>query len=369
VRFPALAHGHSREKNLMPLNPAYLTPDPIRRFPKTSAETCNRLVRTVLVLGGAGYLGSVMVGQLLRRGFKVRVLDTCLFGSRSLNSFLPHPNFRLDQADVRDINAVRCSMKGCDAVIHLAAIVGDAACEEQKALALEVNCTATPLLANAARDCGVQRLIFASSCSVYGASDSCLDESSPLNPLSLYARTKRDSETVLLTAEAADFAPTALRLGTLFGLSPRMRFDLIVNLFVNQAVSSGRVTVWNGEQWRPFLHVHDAARAFVSCLDATPAAVSGQIFNVGSPALNCQIRALGEEVARLVPNTRLYTIASDDRRNYRVSFDKIQGVLGFQCKRNLAFGIGEIYASVRSSTARDLAGERLMLNRIQENTL
>jgi nucleoside-diphosphate-sugar epimerase len=296
-----------------------------------------------------------MVGRLLRHDFKVRVLDALLFGDGSLQEFKLHPNFELIHGDVRNIGAAARSMRGCEAVIHLAAIVGDSACDEQNALATEVNCTATPKLVEAARDCGVSRFIFASSCSVYGTSDRFLDELSPLNPLSLYARTKQDSERVLLTAQTPDFAPTILRLGTLFGLSPRMRFDLIVNMFVAQAVRSGRITVWNGEQWRPFLHVDDAARAFMACLDAAPALISGQIFNVGSPALNFQILTLGEEVVELIPNTRLCTIESQDRRNYRVSFEKIQNVLGFRCQKDLAFGIEEIYASLRARTVRDLA--------------
>jgi nucleoside-diphosphate-sugar epimerase len=125
-----------------------------------------------------------------------------------------------------------------------------------------------------------------------------------------------------------------------------MRFDLIVNLFVAQAASSGRITVWNGDQWRPFLHVQDAARAFLACLDAAPETVSGKIFNVGSPSLNWQIRKLGEEIVRLVPGARLCSIASADKRNYRVSFNKIARALGFRCDRSLAFGIQEIYGSL-----------------------
>jgi nucleoside-diphosphate-sugar epimerase len=310
-----------------------------------------------------------MVGRLLRHGFKVQVLDALLFGDRSLQEFRPHPNFELVHGDVRNLGLAAHWMRGCEAVIHLAAIVGDSACEKQNALAMEVNCTSTPKLAQAARDCGVGRFIFASSCSVYGASDNVLDELSPLNPLSLYARTKRDSERMLLNAEGPDFATTILRLGTLFGLSPRMRFDLIVNMFVAQAARSGRITVWNGEQWRPFLHVQDAACTFMACLDAPAAQISGLIFNVGSPALNCQIRTLGEEVVRVIPNTRLSTIESEDRRNYRVSFEKIQNVLGFRCRKNLAFGIEEIYASLRSGAAPELAAERFNVTGLQEKAL
>src|SRR5438445_12817002 len=165
----------------MPFTRAFLTSNRCHSSPIPHAP---QSVRTVLVLGGAGYLGSVMVRRLLRGGFNVRVLDALLFGHSSLDEFKPNPNFELVRGDIRNLGAVERSMTGCQAVIHLAGIVGDAACDEQKSLALEVNSTATPTLAQAARQCGVHRFIFASSCSVYGASDSLLDELSPLNPLS-----------------------------------------------------------------------------------------------------------------------------------------------------------------------------------------
>jgi len=315
-------------------------------------------VRRVLVLGGAGYLGSVLVGQLLRRGFAVRVLDLLLFGDHSLGEFKRHPNFELIYGDVRDLRVVAQCMRDSDAVIHLAAVVGDSACEEHKSLAMEVNRNATTMLAKVARSCGVARFLFASSCSVYGASEKLLDESSPLNPLSVYAQTKLDSERILMSTKRPGFSPTVLRLGTLFGLSPRMRFDLIVNLFVAQAASSKRITIWNGDQWRPLLHVHDAARAFIACLDAMPESVSGCVFNVGSPSLNLQIYTLGQHVAHFISNTRLGTIETKDHRNYRVSFERIQRVFGFRCERSLASGIEEIYDAIRSGKIVDFATER-----------
>lgn len=310
-------------------------------------------VKRVLVLGGAGYLGSVLVGQLLRRGFAVRVLDLLLFGDQSVEEFRRHPSFEFVYGDVRDRRLVARYMRKCDAVIHLAAVVGDSACEEHKSLAIDVNRNATPMLADVARNSGVVRFLFASSCSVYGASENCLDETSPLKPLSVYAQTKSDAESILLSSKEPHFAPTVLRLGTLFGLSPRMRFDLIVNLLVAQAASLGRITIWNGKQWRPFLHVQDAGRAFLACLDADRALACGQIFNVGSPSLNLQIGALGEEIASCIPSTRVSRLRTDDRRNYRVSFQKIQGALGFRCGKTLPFGIREIHAAIRSGTIAD----------------
>jgi nucleoside-diphosphate-sugar epimerase len=321
---------------------------------KTDPES----VRQVLVLGGAGFLGSAAVGRLLERRFKVRVLDSFLFGERGLEEVKGHPGCELVRGDIRDIGAVVKAMKGCDAVVHFAAIVGDPACEENKQLAIEVNRAATRMLADVARGCGVRRFIFASSCGVYGASEFCLDETSAVNPLSIYAQTKVDSENILMASKGADFAPTILRFGTLFGLSARMRFDLVANLFVARAVSSGKITVLNGDQWRPFLHVQDAARAVIACLEAETSAVSGEIFNVGSSALNLQIGQLGEAIARVVPNTEIVRIENADRRNYRVSFEKIERVLGFRCERTLDSGIEEIYAAIRSGLIADFTTDQ-----------
>ena len=315
-------------------------------------------VRQVLVLGGAGYLGSVVVARLLERGFKVRVLDSFLFGEGSLEDVRSRGGCELVRGDVRDIGAVVKAMRGCDAVVHLAAIVGDPACDDNKQLAMEVNRAATQMLADVARGCGVRRFVFASSCGVYGESELRLDETSAVNPLSVYARTKVDSENILLAAAGGDFAPTILRLGTLFGLSPRMRFDLVVNLFVARAASSGKITVLNGEQWRPFLHVQDAARAVAACLEAETSAVAGAIFNVGSSSLNLQIEQLGPAIARVVPGTEIVRVENGDRRNYRVSFEKIERVLNFQCERTLESGIEEIYAAIQSGLIADFTTEQ-----------
>jgi nucleoside-diphosphate-sugar epimerase len=315
-------------------------------------------VKNILVLGGAGYLGSIVVAQLLARGFKVRVLDSFLFGEEPLAEARKHPNCELERGDVRDIGAVVQAMRDTDAVVHLAAIVGDQACDENKQLAMEVNRAATRMLVDVARGCGVRRFIFASSCSVYGASDFMLDEGSALNPLSVYAQTKVDSESILLAAKTAEFAPTVLRLGTLFGFSTRMRFDLVVNLFVGRAATAGRITILNGEQWRPFLHVQDAGRAILACFDAAPPAVSGEIFNVGSSSSNFQIRDLGHSIAHIIPGTHIDAMENEDRRSYRVSFAKIERVLRFQCETSLEAGMQEMLEAIRSGSLADFSVEQ-----------
>ena len=309
--------------------------------------------RRVLVLGGAGYLGSVLVRQLLEVGRRVRVLDSFMFGERALESVKSHPNLEVVHGDVRDVGAVVRCTRGCEAVIHLAGIVGDPACEENKELAVEVNRAATRMLANVARQCGVPRFIFASSCSVYGASDFFVNEESAVNPLSVYSETKIDSEGILLGSESAVFAPTILRFSTLFGLSPRMRFDLVANLFVARAVFMRSVTVINGDQWRPLLHVQDAARACIASLEATPEQVSGEVFNVGAAELNLQIGELGRVVAQVIPQVEIETLQTEDRRNYRVTFDKIRERLGFECWKTVESGIREIYGAIRAGLITD----------------
>lgn len=313
----------------------------------------------VLVTGGAGYLGSIVVSQLLSRGVHVRILDCLLFGGQSIEKLRSHANCEFILGDIRDIGTSVRAMDGCDTVIHLAGIVGDQACEANRELAVEVNAAATRMLAEIAPRCGIHRFLFASSCSVYGSSRATVAESSRLHPLSLYAQTKVDSERVLVDACTRGFAPTVLRLGTLFGVSPRMRFDLVLNLLAARAVSVGRITVRNGRQWRPFVHVRDAARAFLACIDSQAERVAGEIFNVGSSFLNAQIRQLGEIVAHLVPGTAVTGIYDRlDQRSYRVRFDKIERTLGFVCRETLEAGVREVSAAVAADGISNASADR-----------
>jgi len=312
----------------------------------------------VLVVGGAGYLGSALVPLLLDRGYQVRVLDSLLFGKESLKSVEKHLNFELIQGDVRDIQAVVHATKGCDAVIHLAAIVGDPACEENPQLATEINRAATRMLIDVGRGHGIQRFLLASTCSVYGASEFLMDEYAQVAPISLYATTKVDSEGILLEAKSADFHPTILRLATLFGLSARPRFDLVVNLLTARAIRLGKITVYNGDQWRPFMHVQDAARAFVACLEANNLdVVSGEIFNAGSYGLNHRLSEVAGKISEVIPTVEVERVENDDHRNYRVSFDKIHTRLGFTCERDLEEGIREMAEMVRRSPEEDFSAE------------
>jgi nucleoside-diphosphate-sugar epimerase len=314
-------------------------------------------IRRVLVVGGAGYLGSHLVPLLLSQRFQVRVLDSLLFGADGLKSIEQDENFELVRGDVRNISDLVAAVKDCDAIIHLAGIVGDPACAENPEITSEINRVATKMLIEVAKGYGVSRFVFASSCSVYGASDELVDEQAAVAPISSYAVTKLDSEELLLEAKTESFDPVILRLGTLFGLSPRPRFDLVVNLLTAKAASTGSITIYNGEQWRPFLHVTDAARAFALALQSPADLVSGEIFNVGDRRMNCRLSDLSDVIAKLVPTVRVERIENADKRNYKADFTKIHRTLKFTCHVMLPEGIAEIHRAIVDAKITDFQAE------------
>jgi len=303
----------------------------------------------VLVIGGAGYIGSALVIELLAKGVKVRVLDLLMYGTEPLKTVLDHPNLELIRADFRQIDKVVAAVRDMDAVIHLGGIVGDPACALDEDLTIDVNVTATRMIAEVAKGHGVARFIFASTCSVYGASDEMLDEQSRLNPVSLYAQSKIACERIVQKMGDDSFATVILRFATIYGLSGRIRFDLVVNLLTAKAVVDGVITVRGGDQWRPFLHVQDAAHAVSMALEAPLDVVRNRIFNVGSEGQNYTISQVGEMIHRLVPEARLWDEGFDqDRRNYRVSFDRIRTQLGFAPRWNVERGIHQVIDAIRS---------------------
>ena len=313
-----------------------------------------RGLRNILVIGGAGYIGSVLVRELLRRNYSVTVLDALIYGDEGIRDLFGHPDFNLIHDDFRNIETAVRSMQHIDAVIHLGALVGDPACSLNEDLTLEVNLAATRMLADVGRGSGVRRFIFASTCSVYGSSDGLLDEDSPLNPISLYARTKMDSERALLSLGNESFVPTVLRFATVYGLSPRPRFDLVVNLLTAKAVCEKSITIFGGKQWRPFVHVRDVADAIIRCLEAPSEVVKGQVFNVGSDEQNYQIGQIGEIIRDLIPDVKvIYKTEDVDKRNYKVSFVKIRKCLGFSPRYRLTDGIMEIKAALEQGHIRN----------------
>lgn len=325
--------------------------------------------KNVLVIGGAGYIGSALLPKLLASGYHVRLLDLLLYDTEPIEPVLGHPNLEVLQGDFRHVGKIVEVMQGIDSVVHLGAIVGDPACELDKELTTEVNLSATRMVAEVAKLCGVERFIFASTCSVYGACDEVLDECSNTRPVSHYGNTKLAAERVLRQMADVRFAPTILRFSTIYGLSGRTRFDLVVNLLSAKAKIDGQITVMGGNQWRPFVHVDDAALSIATVLGAPRELVGDEIFNVGSDEQNYTIRQVGELVHEHVPGAELMIDEKDtDRRNYRVSFAKIRNVLNFKPQWTLEKGIEQVleaiargdivdYRDAKYSNVKFLSGE------------
>jgi nucleoside-diphosphate-sugar epimerase len=313
-------------------------------------------LRHVLVIGGAGYVGSVLVRDLLERFDHVTVMDAFLFGDEGVRDVTGDARVDIVRGDLRDIEAIVRAARDADAVVHLGGLVGDPACALDQRLTLEVNLESTRTIVRAARGLGVRRFVFASSCSVYGSSSDLLDEESPLEPVSLYATSKMESERIILEFRREDFAPVILRFGTFYGLSPRPRFDLIVNMLAAKASAEGAISVFGGGQWRPFVHVADGSDAILRALAAPEADVTGQVFNVGSERENYTIRQVADIVAEIVPGTTIETVEErQDPANYRVSFEKIRNVLGFEPRHSLRDAIEEIHRAVSSGSVSYLA--------------
>jgi len=309
--------------------------------------------KIVLVIGGAGYIGSALLPYLLNEGYRVRILDLFLYGTEPIAGVLSHPALETVQADFRQVDPLVKAMRGVDSVIHLGGIVGDPACAIDEELTIDVNLAATRLIAEVAKGSGVKRLIFASTCSVYGASDQILDENSEVGPLSLYARSKIESEKILVGMADGGFAPIIVRFGTVYGLSGRTRFDLVVNLLTAKAMIDGEITVFGGDQWRPFLHVDDAARA-VQMLLCLPMRAKAEVFNVGASRENYTIRQVGKIIKRCIPEAKLVCAADNqDRRNYRVSFAKIERMIGFKTAWTVEDGVRQIADVVKAGLIRD----------------
>lgn len=302
---------------------------------------------TILVVGGAGYLGSVLTRQLLDEGYRVRVFDRFLFGEEPLAAILNNGHLDIRRGDVRDLTSVLEALEGVEAVVLLAALVGEPACDRNPEATFGVNYVATVALAEACAYRGIQRFLFASTDSAYGIQEGVMSETSPLQPISLYARLKAEAERKILALASNRFAPCVLRMATIYGLSPRMRFDLVVNVLTMHAATKGRCTVYGGWQWRPLVHVRDAARAYGAVLAAPIEKVRGQIFNVGSNEQNYQIYQLGDLMRQAVPQVIIDTTdVPPDLRDYHVSFEKIGQTLGYRVRHSVIEGIQEMYDAI-----------------------
>jgi nucleoside-diphosphate-sugar epimerase len=306
----------------------------------------------ILVTGGAGYVGSVVVDELLAKGHSVRAFDSLLHGGvPSLLQSWGDDRFQFVRGDVRDAAARKEALADVEAVLHLAAIVGDPACSREPDTAREVNVDGTRGLLDDAEAAGVQRCVIASTCSNYGKmadSDVYATEEFDLRPVSLYAETKVAAELDAL-ARADDFATCCLRFATVYGVSPRMRFDLTVNEFTREVALGKELVVFGEQFWRPYVHVRDAARAVCLVLSAPLEQVRGEVFNVGSSDENYRKLDIVELLKARDPSAKISFVHKDeDPRDYRVSFEKVKERLGFETGRTVDDGIGEVMTLVES---------------------
>jgi dTDP-4-amino-4,6-dideoxygalactose transaminase/nucleoside-diphosphate-sugar epimerase len=323
----------------------------------------------VLVTGGGGYLGSWVTTLLLERGHSVKVLDRFCFGKSNAETLQNTPQCEMIEGDIRRLQEHPGLFDGVEAVIHLASLSNDPSCDLNTEMAMDVNVESTLELAKMAAEKGVRRFVFGSSCTVYGHGVfETLDEESPANPVSTFAKSKLLAETALLRMTNDQFEPVVARAGTMYGISARMRFDLAVNQMTATAMRQQRIEVrGGGNQWRPFVHVRDAARALAAMLEAPAKDVSGEIFNVGSDSSNIRIIDLARQVAAMIDGTSIEVAKDDDDlRNYSVQFDKLRNRLGFSCAWSITDGITELHKGLEQDYTDPFESKYFNVTRVKE---
>lgn len=301
---------------------------------------------TTLITGGAGYIGMLAAEELLDSGRTVRVLDLLLHQQTDRAAELEACGVEVIRGDIRDEALRRTAIDGADEVVHLAAIVGDPACAEDPELSQSVNVEGARAVVTDAEASGVERMVFASTCSNYGRmADPTvpITEEGQLAPVSLYAEQKVAVETELLNRPQTRLITTCLRFATVYGVAPRMRFDLTVNEFTRDLWADLPLEVFGEQFWRPYVHVRDAARGIRAALDAPADRVAGQVFNVGRSGENYTKQHLVELIRERTDKGSIsYVRKTEDPRDYKVSFDKVRDVLGFETIHTVPDGIGEI---------------------------
>tara|TARA_A100001015_G_scaffold257634_1_gene300363 strand:+ start:122 stop:1120 length:999 start_codon:yes stop_codon:yes gene_type:complete len=318
-------------------------------------------MKHILVTGGAGYVGSGLLRKLLSEGYSVTCVDNLMFGGESLLGIWHNKNFRFINCDINNTQKLEDIFRNnnFNGVIHLAAIVGDPACKLNSDLAIKTNWNSSKWLIDRSKKAGVSNFIFASTCSNYGKMDdpeAYVDENSRLAPVSLYAELKVKFEKYMLNEmENFDsFSPTSLRFSTVYGLSPRMRFDLTVNEFTKDLALGKELVVFGEQFWRPYCHVKDFSNAFITVLKASDEKVAYNVFNVGDTEENYTKQMIVDQIKKLIPSSKIkYVAKNEDPRDYRVNCDKIKRELGFKISMTVPDGIKEIKRVIQENLIQD----------------
>lgn len=324
-------------------------------------------LKSILVTGGAGYIGSVLTHKLVKLGYDVRIIDSLIYGKDGISDLISKNSIELIEKDIRDEKALNEVVKDIDCVIHLAAIVGDPLCKKIPAPAKQINEIATKKLVDISKKHGVKRFIFASTCSNYGAATTTVDENSPIQPLSLYSETKVNSENFILNAKDSSFDPCILRFATAHGLSPRMRFDLLLQEFLRDAIIDKKIEIYGPNFWRPLAHVDDISDACITTTESPGDMISGEVYNVGNTNENYTKKMLAEIIQEFVPSTEIKIIESKtDSRTYKVSFDKIKNTLKFISKKTIRDSIHDILYEIKKGDLDIRASEFSNMSKLTE---
>ena len=324
-------------------------------------------LKSILVTGGAGYIGSVLTHKLVELGYNVRIIDSLIYGKDGISDLISNNSVELIEKDIRDEKTLNEAVKEIDCVIHLAAIVGDPLCKKIPIAAKQINEDATKKLVTISKEHGVKRFIFASTCSNYGSASTTVDENSPIQSLSLYSTTKVNSENFILNTKNSSFEPCILRFATAHGLSPRMRFDLLLQEFLRDAILDKKIRIYGPNFWRPLAHVDDISNACIAALKSPSDIISGEIYNVGHTRENYTKKMLAEIIQEFVPSTEIEIIESKkDLRTYKVSFDKIKNNLKFISKKTIRDSISDILTEIEKGSLDPRASEFSNISKLTE---